>query len=135
MSVLEAGMIVCFGVSWPVAIVKTLRTKSVYGKSRMFLVLVLTGYGLGILHKIFFNLDLVLLLYVFNFSMVLIEICLWFRYHDRPSSIAAARRDDAYGTADTLLAETRGAPVLAGHGEAEPSCRLPSGRARRSAVV
>ncbi len=106
MSVLEAGMIICFGASWPVAILKTLRTKSVQGKSRMFLVLVLTGYGLGVLHKIVFNLDLVLLLYVFNFSMVLVELCLWFRYRDRPLSVAAvtARRDQTYGGADTLLA-------------------------------
>jgi hypothetical protein len=106
-SVLEAGMIICFGVSWPVAIRKTLKTKSVQGKSRMFLVLVLAGYGLGILHKIFFNLDVVLVFYVFNFSMVLVEICLWFRYHGRPLSIAAAaaRRSEAYEAADTLLAD------------------------------
>jgi hypothetical protein len=45
MSVFEAGMIVCFGISWPVAILKTLKTRSVAGKSRTFLVLVLAGYG------------------------------------------------------------------------------------------
>jgi hypothetical protein len=95
MSVLEAGMIVCFGASWPVAIAKTLKTRSVQGKSRMFLVLVLAGYGLGILHKIFFNLDAVLLLYVFNFSMVLVELCLWFRYHERPLALEATRGDEA----------------------------------------
>jgi hypothetical protein len=100
-------MIFCFGVSWPVAILKTVKTKSVHGKSRMFLVLVLAGYGLGILHKIVFSLDVVLLLYVFNFTMVLVELCLWFRYHGRAPSLAAAdaRRDEPFGAADTLLAE------------------------------
>ena len=107
MSIFEAGMIVCFGISWPVAIRKTLKTKSVHGKSRMFLLLVLGGYGLGILHKVFFSLDFVLLLYLFNFAMVLIEICLYFRYHKNPVPIAAstASADDEYAAADTLLAE------------------------------
>lgn len=114
MSVFEAGMIVCFGISWPVAILKTLKTRSVDGKSRTFLVLVLAGYGFGVLHKIFFNLDIILVLYVFNFSMVLIEICLWFRYHERPRSVAAAaaRRDEAYDAAETLLSESQGARAL-----------------------
>ncbi|HEX9050347.1 MAG TPA: hypothetical protein VF841_07450 [Anaeromyxobacter sp.] len=31
MSVLEAGMVVCFGASWPVAVLRTLKTKSAYG--------------------------------------------------------------------------------------------------------
>ena len=47
----------------------------------------------------------VLLLYVFNFSMVFIEICLWFRYHGRPISAAAPAEDEEGSAADTLLAE------------------------------
>ncbi len=107
MSVFEAGMIVCFGISWPVAIRKTLKTKSVHGKSRVFLLLVLGGYGLGILHKVFFSLDVVVLLYVFNFTMVLVELCLWFRYHESPVPIPAAGGsiDEEYSAADTLFAE------------------------------
>jgi hypothetical protein len=102
----EAGMIICFGISWPVAIRKTLKTKSVHGKSRMFLLLVLGGYGLGILHKIFFSLDFVLLLYLFNFTMVLIEICLYYRYHKNPLPFAAgASVEEEFSAADTLLAE------------------------------
>jgi hypothetical protein len=105
MSLFEAGMIVCFGISWPVAIMKTLKTRSVHGKSRMFLFLVLGGYGLGILHKALYSFDLVVLLYVFNFSMVFIELCLWFRYHDRPISPAAPALDEEDSAADTLLAD------------------------------
>ena len=106
----EAGMIICFGISWPVAIRKTLKTRSVHGKSRMFLLLVLGGYGLGILHKIFFSLDFVLLLYLFNFTMVLIEICLYYRYHNNQLSFATAGAPDEkeFSAADTLLAEPDG---------------------------
>jgi hypothetical protein len=82
MSPFEAGMIVSFGASWPVAIRKTLQTRSVQGKSGTFLLLVLAGYGLGILHKLLFSRDVVVLLYAFNFAMVAIELLLWLRYHD-----------------------------------------------------
>ena len=90
MSLLEAGMIICFGISWPVAIMKTLQTRVVHGKSRMFLLLILGGYGLGILHKILFNLDFVIILYLFNFIMVLIELCLCIRYRQKPIKVPAA---------------------------------------------
>lgn len=84
MSLLEAGMLVCFGASWPFAIAKTVRTKTVHGKSRMFLGLILTGYGLGVLHKYFHSPDKVMFLYVFNFLMVLTEFVLCFVYANRP---------------------------------------------------
>lgn len=90
MSVLEAGMIICFGTSWPAAIIKTLKTKIVHGKSRLFLFLVLFGYALGILHKFFFSFDFVIFLYFFNFIMVLIELCLYFRYQKIPLTVSAA---------------------------------------------
>ena len=41
MSVFEAGMMVCFGVSWPIAAYKTYRAKSVKGKSLTFSFLIL----------------------------------------------------------------------------------------------
>ena len=91
MSVFEAGMISCFGISWPVAIIKTYRAKIVFGKSKMFLILVLSGYGFGILHKILFSLDWVLFLYVFNFSMVLIELCLYLHYNKQGHFALQAR--------------------------------------------
>lgn len=93
MSVFEAGMIGCFGISWPVAIIKTYKAKVVSGKSRMFLILVLSGYGFGILHKIFFSLDWVLLLYVFNFSMVLIELCLYLHYNKPGHSVSLTQAE------------------------------------------
>ena len=37
MSIFEAGMLICFGASWPFAVMKTYKTKSVKGKSRLFL--------------------------------------------------------------------------------------------------
>ena len=82
MSILEAGMLVCFGASWPFAIFKTYKTKNVKGTSFIFLILLLLGYIFGILHKIFFNLDYVIIFYIFNGSLVLTEIVLYLMYKD-----------------------------------------------------
>ena len=47
-SIFEALMLICFGASWPFAIMKTWRTKKVDGKSPAFMVIVLVGYACGI---------------------------------------------------------------------------------------
>ncbi|MDD3013348.1 MAG: PQ-loop domain-containing transporter [Candidatus Gastranaerophilales bacterium] len=83
MSIFEIGMLVCFGASWPFAVVKTYKTKNVKGKSILFLILVLIGYLFGILHKIFHNYDMVIYLYMLNGLMVLADIILYFRYRKR----------------------------------------------------
>ena len=52
MSLFEIGMLICFGVSWPVSIAKSLRTKNVSGKSPLFLFIIDLGYVFGILNKV-----------------------------------------------------------------------------------
>ena len=93
MSVFEITMLVCFGAAWPVSIWKSLRTRQVAGKSLFFLVIILVGYGAGILHKLIYQFDLVIYLYALNAIMVTIDIVLYLRnrlYHIR-LSLASAR--------------------------------------------
>jgi len=80
MSIFEAGMLVCFGFSWPFAVAKTYKTKNVEGKSLKFLYLVLIGYLFGILHKIFFSPDPVIILYISNALLVFADLILYYRY-------------------------------------------------------
>lgn len=80
MSIFELTMLLCFGASWPFAISKTYQTKNVKGTSPIFLFLLLLGYVCGILHKIIFNFDFVILFYFINGSMVLTELILYYRY-------------------------------------------------------
>ena len=47
MSLFEVGMLLCFGVSWPISIVKALRTKKVVGKSPLFMIVICIGYLCG----------------------------------------------------------------------------------------
>ncbi|MFC1508400.1 hypothetical protein ACFL60_01785 [Candidatus Omnitrophota bacterium] len=81
----EATMIICWGVSWPSAVLKTYRTKNVSGISIMFLWLIFAGYVSGICFKLsqFFaenSLNHVIWLYVFNFIWVTAEVVLYYRY-------------------------------------------------------
>jgi hypothetical protein len=79
MSIFELVMILCFGAAWPFSIRKSIVSRSVKGKSLAFLLIVLGGYLAGILHKIFYHLDILIVFYVINFSMVGIDTLLYLR--------------------------------------------------------
>ena len=88
MSVFEILMLVCFGSAWPLSIYKSLKSRSVAGKSLPFLITILVGYTAGTIHKLLNSMDFVIVLYILNFIMVLIDIILYFRnrlYHIRTS--------------------------------------------------
>ena len=87
MSIFEAGMLVCFGASWPMAVRKTYKAKCVQGKSVSFSYLVLTGYICGIIHKILYSYDWVLLLYILNSMFLITDICLYYRYKNNKPAI------------------------------------------------
>lgn len=76
----EILMLVCFGISWPVAVIKTYTTKSVKGKSFLFLFLILLGYIFGIIHKVIYSFDYVIWLYIINGVLVLADMTMWFMY-------------------------------------------------------
>ena len=87
-SIFEILMLVCFGAAWPFSIYRSLTSRSVAGKSVVFLIVVLVGYAAGILHKVFYRYDYVIFLYALNGCMVLTDIVLYFRnrlYHIRES--------------------------------------------------
>lgn len=79
MSIFEIIMLVCFGAAWPLNIYRSWQTRSAVGKSLLFLIVVNVGYVAGMLHKIIYNNDIVLYLYILNFLMVSVDIGLYFR--------------------------------------------------------
>ena len=83
MSIFEAGMMICFGASWPFQVAKTYKTKNVKGKSILFLWLVEFGYVLGMIHKILYSPDHVILLYLLNFILVGTDMILYYMYRNR----------------------------------------------------
>jgi hypothetical protein len=83
MSMFEAMMLMCFGVSWPVSIAKALRTKVVAGKSPLFMAIVCFGYLSGVIHKALYSFDWIIALYVMNFILVAFDLFLYFFYSRR----------------------------------------------------
>lgn len=79
MSVFEVIMLVCFGCSWPINIYKSLTSRSTGGKSPYFMMMIMAGYIMGILHKIFYNPDFVIVLYALNLLMVGFDLLLFYR--------------------------------------------------------
>lgn len=79
-SIFEAIMLICFGVSWPISIAKSVRTKMVTGKSPLFMAVICFGYLSGVIHKIFYSPDWIILLYILNIIMVAIDLGLYYKY-------------------------------------------------------
>ena len=85
--ILEIVMIVSFGVSWPMNVLKSYKAKTTKGKSLAFLLLILFGYVAGITSKLvneaymadFSQKWYVLFFYVLNFIMVSADLCLYIR--------------------------------------------------------
>ena len=84
---LEIIMIVSFGASWPMNVVKSYKARTAKGKSLPFLCLILFGYVAGISSKLlneaymndFSHKWYVLFFYCLNFLMVAVDLVLYFR--------------------------------------------------------
>ena len=75
----ESIMLICFGISWPISVYKSLTSKSTKGKSVIFLFAIILGYIAGILGKIISNnISYVLVFYIINISVVSFDTVLYF---------------------------------------------------------
>ena len=85
--ILEIIMILCFDASWPFNVAKSYRARTAKGKSLLFLILSEVGYIAGIAAKLtnpvymaaFGEKWYVLFFYVLNFTMVGVDVVLYFR--------------------------------------------------------
>ena len=87
--ILEIIMIVSFGASWPLNVIKSWRARTTKGKSLPFLLLIFFGYIAGIASKLvneaymanFAYKWYVLFFYILNLLMVGADLCLYYRNH------------------------------------------------------
>jgi len=78
--ILETAMILSFGISWPLSLIRSWRSRTARGKSIGFCVLVFFGYICGITGKtISHNFNMAYCFYWLNLFMVGGDIILWFR--------------------------------------------------------
>ncbi len=77
--IFESLMMICFGVSWPISVYKSIVSKSVKGKSLFFVIAIWLGYIAGISGKFASGkMSYVFFLYIFNFIMVSADLVLYF---------------------------------------------------------
>lgn len=85
---LEALMLVCFGVSWPLDIINTLRKRQSGGKSQVFMAVIVAGYLAGVAAKVLAAradarpLPPVLWLYLVNIALVAADMAVTWRYRN-----------------------------------------------------
>ena len=79
MKIFEIIMLLCFGVSWPISVYKSIKTGSTKGKSVVFILAIILGYISGITGKIINNqINYVLAFYFFNLIIVSIDLVIYF---------------------------------------------------------
>lgn len=79
-SILETMMLVCFGFSWPLNVIKAYKAKTAKGTSLPFILLIITGYIAGITAKIISGqINYVLIAYILNLAIVFLNVVIYFR--------------------------------------------------------
>ena len=79
-SILETIMLVCFGFSWPLNVIKAYKAKTAKGTSLPFVLLIITGYIAGISAKIISGqINYVLIAYILNLAIVSLNVIVYFR--------------------------------------------------------
>ncbi len=85
--ILEIIMLICFGFSWPINVIKAYKARTTKGKSVIFISLILLGYVAGITAKFInpvFMAEIgqkwyVLFFYFLNFIMVSLDLVMYIR--------------------------------------------------------
>ena len=92
MQIFEIIMLLCFGMSWPISVYKSIRSKSTKGKSVVFIIAIIVGYISGILGKIVNQqLNYVVALYLINLIVVSIDLGLYFVNAKREKKLLSAQ--------------------------------------------
>lgn len=87
-NLLEALMILCFGLSWPMSVHKSYTSRTAKGKSLSFEVFIWIGYVFGIIRKIMqinsgegsgWMFYMAFVFYIINMILISIDMALYFR--------------------------------------------------------
>ena len=79
-SIFESVMLVCFGFSWPLNVIKAYKAKTAKGTSLPFIMLIIIGYIAGISAKLISGqINYVLIAYILNLAIVSLNVIVYFR--------------------------------------------------------
>lgn len=78
--ILETVMLLCFGFSWPLNVIKAYKAKTAKGTSLPFILLIIIGYIAGISAKLISGqINYVLIAYILNLGIVSLNVIVYFR--------------------------------------------------------
>ena len=79
-AILESVMLICFGLSWPLNVIKAYKAGTTKGSSLPFILLIITGYIAGITAKLISGqVNYVLIVYLLNLVIVSMNVVVYFR--------------------------------------------------------
>lgn len=94
--IFELVMLICFGLSWPISVYKSLTSYSTQGKSLVFMIAIIIGYLSGITGKIVGSqINYVLGMYCFNLTVVSFDLMLYFANKRREKTVKSAKKATA----------------------------------------
>ena len=77
--ILEITMLICFGLSWPMSVIKNIKARTAKTMSLSFTLLIIGGYIAGITAKILSNqINFVLIAYLLNLAIVSMNVVVYF---------------------------------------------------------
>lgn len=90
MKIFECIMLICFGLSWPISVYKSIKSKTTKGKSLVFILAIIIGYISGIIGKVInHDISYVLVLYCVNLLVVSFDLALFFINKRREKALTA----------------------------------------------
>ena len=94
--ILETMMLVCFGLSWPISVIKNVKARTAKNMSLKFTLLIIAGYICGISAKILngtFN--YVLVVYFINLIAVSCNVVVYFvnKKYDKEEALRNAQKE------------------------------------------
>ena len=79
-SIFESVMLICFGLSWPLNVIKAYKARTAKGTSLPFILLIIIGYVAGITAKVITGqINYVLIVYLLNLLIVSLNIAVYIR--------------------------------------------------------
>ena len=76
---LEATMLICFGLSWPINLMKNIKSQTAKSMSLKFILLIIFGYVAGISAKLInHQFNYVLIVYILNILIVSLNLVVYF---------------------------------------------------------
>lgn len=95
--ILETVMLICFGCSWPMSLIKNIKAKTAKGMSVGFTLLILTGYIAGITAKLINHGGaFVLAVYIFNLVVVSANLVVYFINKKRDKALEAVINENNF---------------------------------------